>query len=143
MSRALLGSALFIAILVVGCAPSEQPQSASGQSPAHLTAAESRPVLFTDVAAQVGLDFANLSGQDNPQLLVETTGTGVAFLDYDGDGWLDLFFVNGTLLDADPPQATNRLFHNEPSPNAQRHFREVTRQSGLLAKGWGMGVRYW
>ena len=47
--------------------------------------------------------------------------------------------VNGTLLDADPPQATNRLFHNEPSPNAQRHFREVTRQSGLLSKGWSMG----
>ena len=142
MSRALLGCALFIAILAVGCspqAPSEQPQSATVQSPAHLTAEESHPVLFTDVAAQVGLDFANLSGQDNPQLLVETTSTGVAFLDYDDDGWLDLFFVNGTLLDADPPQATNRLFHNEPGPNAQRHFREVTRQSGLLAKGWGMG----
>ena len=96
-------------------------------------------MLFSDVAAQVGLDFVNLSGRDNPRLLVETTGTGVAFLDYDDDGWLDLFFVNGTLLDADPPQATNRLFHNEPGPNAQRHFREVTRQSGLLSKGWGMG----
>lgn len=142
VSRTLLGSTLFIAILAVGC-PSEQPQSASVQSPAHLpstsTPEKSPPVLFTDVAAQVGLYFANLSGQDNPQLLVETTGTGVAFLDYDGDGWLDLFFVNGTLLDADPPQATNRLFRNEPGPNAQRHFREVTRQSGLLAKGWGMG----
>ena len=142
MSRALLDSALFIAILTVGCspqAPSEQPQSATVQSPAHLTAEGSHPVLFSDVAAQVGLDFTNLSGRDNPQLLVETTGTGVAFLDYDNDGWLDLFFVNGTLLDADPPQATNRLFHNEPGPNAQRHFREVTRQSGLLSKGWGMG----
>ena len=124
---------------MVGCAPSEQPQSASVQSLTHLTAEESRPVLFSDVAAQVGLDFVNLSGRDNPQLLVETTGTGVAFLDYDDDGWLDLFFVNGTLLDADPPQATNRLFHNEPDPSAQRHFREVTRQSGLLFKGWGMG----
>ncbi len=138
MSRALLGYALFIAILTVVCSP-QDPSQQLQSSPAHLTAAESPPVLFTDVAAQVGLDFANLSGRDNPQLLVETTGTGVAFLDYDGDGWLDLFFVNGTLLDADPPQATNRLFHNESGPSTQRHFREVTRQSGLLAKGWGMG----
>ena len=142
VSRALIGCALFSAILVVGCAPSEQPQSASVQSSAHLSPtgmADSHPVLFADVAAQVGLDFVNLSGKDNPRLLVETTGTGVAFLDYDDDGWLDLFFVNGTLLDADPPQATNRLFHNEPDPSAQRHFREVTRQSGLLSKGWSMG----
>ncbi|MXX36747.1 MAG: VCBS repeat-containing protein [Gemmatimonadetes bacterium] len=146
MSRALLGRDRFIAILAVGCspqAPSEQPRSASVRSTTHLSstgmAEESYPVLFSDVAAQVGLDFVNISGRDHPQLLVETTGTGAAFLDYDGDGWLDLFFVNGTLLDADPPQATNRLFHNEPDPNAQRHFREVTRQSGLLFKGWGMG----
>lgn len=130
----------------MGCspqAPSEQPRSDSVRSTTHLSstgmAEESYPVLFSDVAAQVGLDFVNISGRDHPRLLVETTGTGVAFLDYDDDGWLDLFFVNGTLLDADPPQATNRLFRNEPDPNTQRHFREVTRQSGLLSKGWGMG----
>ena len=128
MSRTLLSCGLFIAILAVGCtpqAPSEQPRSA--QPPAHRSpksmAKEGHPVLFSDVAAQVGLDFVNLSGQDTPRLLVETTGTGVAFLDYNDDGWLDLFFVNGTLLDADPPQATNRLFHNEPGPSAPRHFR--------------------
>jgi tetratricopeptide (TPR) repeat protein len=96
-------------------------------------------VVFTDVAAQVGLSFVNLSGQDKPQLLVETTATGVAFLDYDADGWLDLFFVNGTLLNADPPAATNRLFRNAPDSGALRHFRETTRQSGLQAGGWGMG----
>ena len=78
-------------------------------------------MLFTDVAAQVGLDFANLSGQDNPQLLVETTGTGVAFLDYDDDGWLDLFFVNGTLLGRGSAPGNHRLFRTAPGPNAQRH----------------------
>ncbi|HMB28696.1 MAG TPA: CRTAC1 family protein, partial [Blastocatellia bacterium] len=70
--------------------------------------------------------------------LLETTGCGVAWFDYDNDGWLDLFFVNGTRLGGFPKgeEPTTHLYHN----NRDGTFSDVTKQSGLARAGWGQSV---
>jgi hypothetical protein len=77
-------------------------------------------------------------GVDTKKYIIETTGSGVAILDYDNDGWPDIFLVNGTTLGAgrekDPP--TSHLFHN----NHDGTFSDVTRAAGLEYSGWGQGV---
>ena len=70
--------------------------------------------------------------------LLETTGSGAAFIDYDNDGWQDIFLVNGTRLDGVPPNlnATNRLYRN----NGNGTFTDVTEKAGLVRTGWGQSV---
>ena len=100
---------------------------------------EHAPVHFIDVAGEVGLDYVNVSGSlEQPRYILETQSAGASFLDYDGDGFLDLFAVNGTRLEGAVEGSTNRLFHNEPGRDG-RVFREVTRAAGLDQGGWGMG----
>src|SRR4029453_12490785 len=70
---------------------------------------------FRNVARDAGIDFVTtFGGATNNTYLLETTGTGVAFIDYDGDGLLDLFFVNGTTLEGFPARKgpTNHLFRD-------------------------------
>jgi len=104
-----------------------------------LAAPVTPPVVFTDVTAEAGLSKAvNTSGSaTNKQLLVEEMGGGAAFFDYDNDGWLDIFLVNGTSLD---PAVRERnpasyLFHN----NRDGTFTDVTQKAGLIHSGWGQG----
>ena len=96
-------------------------------------------VTFTDVAAQSGVDFVNVfGGTKAKRYLLETTGSGVAWIDYDRDGFPDLFLVNGTRIERVPPQQlpSNRLYHN----NRDGTFSDVTAKAGLLHSGWGQGV---
>ena len=97
------------------------------------------PVSFSDVASSAGLQMRFTSGNEqSKKYIVEANGTGVAFLDYDGDGRQDIFLVNGSRLEGfpkgEPP--TNHLYRNEGSG----HFRDVTRESGMARSGWGNGV---
>jgi enediyne biosynthesis protein E4 len=97
------------------------------------------PAWFIDVAESAGLRMENVNGGTNTKkYIIETTGSGVAILDYDRDGWPDIFLVNGTTLDAerrkDPP--SSHLFHN----NHDGTFSDVTRTAGLEFSGWGQGV---
>ena len=64
------------------------------------------------------------------------SGCGCAFVDYDNDGWMDIFLLRGTRLDGAPPGATNRLYKN----NRDGTFTDVTEQAGLRAVGWASGV---
>jgi enediyne biosynthesis protein E4 len=92
-----------------------------------------------DVAREAHLDFVQVCGGDaSKKYILETTGSGVAFIDYDNDGWLDIFLVNGTRLDAAPNQdrLSNKLFHN----NRDGTFSDVTAKAGLTHTGWGQGV---
>jgi hypothetical protein len=107
--------------------------------PRLLAADSSRPVLFTDVTGPAGLLGAvNVSGSpEDKQFLLEEMGGGASFFDYDHDGWLDIFLVNGTSLD---PAVRDRrprsyLFHN----NRDGTFTDVTNKAGLLHSGWGQG----
>src|SRR5437588_10289830 len=85
---------------------------------------------FRDVASSAGLTSQNVyGGLTNKDFILETTGNGVAILDYDGDGRNDILLVNGTRLDASgrPPATPSTLFHNE----GNRQFSNATAQSGI------------
>ena len=92
---------------------------------------------FTDVAAAAGLTAPVIyGGVDRKDYLLETTGSGVAFLDYDNDGWLDLFIPSGARFGTNPPEAINRLYKN----NRDGTFTDVTMKAGLARQGWACGV---
>jgi enediyne biosynthesis protein E4 len=92
---------------------------------------------FVDVAASAGLQTPIVyGGVESKKYILEATGCGCAFLDYDNDGWIDIFLLSGTRLDGDPPGATNRLYKN----NRDGTFTDVTEKAGLKAVGWASGV---
>lgn len=92
---------------------------------------------FTDVSRAAGLNAPTIyGGIDRKDYILETIGCGVAFFDYDNDGWLDILLLSGSRLDAHPPEATNRLYRN----NRDGSFTDVTKQAGLLSTGWATGV---
>jgi hypothetical protein len=100
-------------------------------------------VTFVNVAKQAGLTHRTIYGDEHKnKYLLETTGCGVAWFDYDNDGWLDLYFVNGTRLNLDPKlfpkgqEPTARLYRN----NRNGTFTDVTKQAGLARTGWGQSV---
>ena len=84
-----LGLAGILTLVSGGCNRQQAPQNAVQ------TAAPIIPVKFTDVAQTAGIKFIHNNGASGLMLMPETNGSGVAFLDYDGDGYQDLFFVNG------------------------------------------------
>ena len=95
-------------------------------------------VSFVDVAAQSGLNAKTIfGGEGKNKYLLETTGCGLAFYDYDQDGWLDLFVVNGWRLEGFPTgqEPTCHLFKN----NRDGTFTDVTAKAGLARSGWGQG----
>jgi enediyne biosynthesis protein E4 len=98
-----------------------------------------RPFLarFTDIAAQAGLTQPVIyGGVGTKSYIVEVVGCGLAFLDYDNDGWLDLLVLNGTRLEGAPPGTTNRLYKN----NRDGTFTDVTTKAGLTSTGWASAV---
>ena len=96
---------------------------------------------FVDVAKRAGLAaFGDTCGSQAKDYLVETVGSGAAVFDYNNDGLMDIFLVNGSsfqLLDNPKlPRTSSRLFRN----NGDGTFTDVTVESGLINEGWGMGV---
>jgi len=91
---------------------------------------------FTDVAAAAGLrEPIVYGGIDRKTYILETVGCGAAFLDYDNDGWLDIFVLGGTTIDGSR-EGTNRLYKN----NRDGSFTDVTDQAGLKRTGWASAV---
>jgi len=92
---------------------------------------------FTDVAKQAGLTSPIIyGGVDTKSYIIEVVGCGAAFIDYDNDGWQDLFILNGTRLEGAPPGTTNRLYKN----NRDGTFTDVTDKAGLTKSGWASAV---
>src|SRR5580704_910863 len=101
---------------------------------------------FVDVAQRLGLNFQYRSSHTSKKYLLETMGAGVALFDYDNDGRLDIFVVNGApLTDPTPkgtipqktdPQYWNRLYRQKTDGT----FEDVTVKAGLQGTGYGMGV---
>jgi hypothetical protein len=92
---------------------------------------------LTDVTASAGIDFRHNSGAFGAKYLPETMGAGCAFLDYDGDGWLDILLVNGMDWQGHKRQrSTMRLYRN----NRDGTFTDVTERAGLAVEIYGMGV---
>jgi hypothetical protein len=94
---------------------------------------------FVNVAREAGLNATTIfGGKETNKYLLETTGCGVAFLDYDDDGWLDLFLVNGSTLEGFPKgqEPISHLYRNLKNGS----FEDVTEKAGLRQSGWGQGV---
>ena len=92
---------------------------------------------FVDVASSAGLRAPTIyGGVETKKYILESTGCGCAFIDYDNDGWMDLFLLSGTRLEGAPAGATSRLYKN----NRDGTFTDVTEKAGLGAAGWASGV---
>jgi len=98
------------------------------------------PIVFRDVAEKAGLaTWRHVMGTPQKTFILETVGSGVGLLDYDNDGWLDIYLVNGSTYDAiagkcKPPRAA--LFHN----NHDGTFTNVAERAGVTNERWGFGV---
>src|SRR5882762_5172756 len=135
--RPHLGLSL-LALLIGVAAPRQTGISPDAQKPL--------PGLFRDVTSGLGIHFNYISSHTPKHYLPETMGAGVALFDYDNDGRLDIFLVNGApLLDPTPkgtipqktgPQYWNRLYHQKPDGT----FEDATEKAGLQGAGYGMGV---
>ncbi|HXJ90824.1 MAG TPA: CRTAC1 family protein [Candidatus Binatia bacterium] len=113
-------------------ASAQQSARASEEQPADLG------ITFLNVAKESGLNAKTIfGGEHKNKYLLETTGCGVAFYDYDNDGWLDIFLVNGTRLEGFPAgtEPTSHLFRN----NRDGTFTDVTLKAGVPHSGWGQG----
>src|SRR5215471_1209397 len=99
---------------------------------------EMQPLLFVDSASKAGLTARNVfGGVEKKRYLLETTGCGVAFIDYDRDGFIDLFVVNGRRFEESPAvYPTSHLYRN----NGDETFTDVTQNAGLTYSGWGQGA---
>ena len=103
---------------------------------------QARPGLgfsFANIAAAAGITARTVyGGQETNKYLLETTGCGAAALDYDDDGWMDIFLVNGTTLEGFPKgqEPTNHLYRNKGNGT----FEDVTARAGLAQSGWGQGA---
>ena len=131
--------------------PQEQSGSATGGVFAPVLDSERRPItaggfvksgpiVFQDISAKAGLTvWHHEMGTPQKPYILETIGSGVALLDYDNDGWLDIYIVNGSTYDAldgkvEPPHAA--LFHN----NHDGTFTDVAEKAGVTNGRWGFGV---
>jgi enediyne biosynthesis protein E4 len=98
------------------------------------------PVTYVDIAKEAGLNVTNVwGGVEHKKYIVEAKGSGLAFFDYDHDGWLDIYLTNGDRLDTKWPEGkapTSHLFKN----NRNGTFTDVTEGSGLGVTGWQTGV---
>jgi enediyne biosynthesis protein E4 len=159
----LLSGVLITASLVPGVAWSQtkpepmvpshpqQPSNAAAKPPStshdsarrHVTAsgfADSGPVVFENVSKAAGLSgWSHNMGAADKRLIIDTNGSGVGLIDYDNDGWLDIYLVNGStfnVLDGkqEPPHAA--LFHN----NHDGTFTDVAAKAGVTNDRWGFGV---
>ncbi|HLH19046.1 MAG TPA: CRTAC1 family protein [Bryobacteraceae bacterium] len=105
-----------------------------------LLAGQGFGVQFVNVAKEAGLRAKTIfGGEHKNKYLLETTGCGCAFFDYDNDGWLDIFLVNGTRFEAQWPAGqapVSRLYKN----NRDGTFTDVTIEAGVAHTGWGQGV---
>ncbi|MEM7432836.1 MAG: CRTAC1 family protein [Pseudomonadota bacterium] len=119
-----------LSMALVGCGdgPTEPPPVARGE-----------PTFFADGTAAAGLDFVHDPGVTESRYMPEIMGSGVALLDFDNDGDLDAYFVQGGRVDGKGDPISDRLYRNDLA-DGQPVFVDVTDSSGLSANGYGMGV---
>src|SRR5262245_48053874 len=132
-----------VVLLVVLSATCRDSQTATTRSSAPSPPPPAQE-WFVDRAAQVGLDFVHVNGMSGRLYMVEILAPGVALFDYDNDGDLDVYLVQGTGLERRPPGLNDRLYRNDVRINADGtrvlRFTDVTRESRIEARGYGMGV---
>jgi hypothetical protein len=146
--RAIVGRLLHFCFLAFTIPAISQTEPASGAK-SHISTPPQPalgPSRFVDITTKSHVNFVGQASHTSKKYLLETMGSGVALFDYDNDGLLDIFFVNGAgLTDPTPkrttpqktaPKSWNRLFHQEKDGT----FEDVTEKAGLQGVGYGMGV---
>jgi hypothetical protein len=148
MRLRLLTSAPLIVAALMSTTLAQTSSNGKGSHPADpypATMEHASPAWFVDVARQAGLTVRNVNGGSiSKHYILESTGSGVAIIDYDRDGWPDIFIVNGQALKLSgndsnsslAPAPTSHLFHN----NRDGTFTDVTKEAGLEQTAWGQGV---
>ena len=118
-------------LLIVACLA--LPAIADGQR-----STQPPPVVFTDITRMAGIEVRHVNGASADKHLVETMGSGALFFDFDNDGWIDIFVVDGgSLADAAVAKtARDRLFRNRRDGT----FADVSATSGIQHRGYGMGA---
>lgn len=121
--------------------PFSRRQFLQAVSAAGLKASANGSALFRDIAAETGLRFTHTNGATGKHYMPEIMGPGVALFDFDNDGDLDVYLVQGTALDpGGKPSEGNRLFKNLLSETGRLQFVDVTERAGVGHIGYGMGV---
>ena len=133
---------------VVGQTPVQTGKSYNSEAkrPANPAPQFPSPVTFSDITSRTGINFQNHSSPTSIKYLLETMGAGVALIDFDNDGRLDVFFTNGAEVtdpmpkgkqpDKSDPKYWNRLYHQR----ADGSFEDVTERAGVKGEGYGFGV---
>ena len=155
INRRLAAAVFLAAVLPFASRAQDTSQTGGGNSTAGAHAAihdaenrpitaggfvKSGPVVFQDISKQSGVaSWSHVMGTPQKQFIIEANGSGVGLLDYDNDGWLDIYLVNGSTYDAltgktTPPHAA--LFHN----NHDGTFTDVAAKAGVTNDRWGFGV---
>jgi hypothetical protein len=131
---------LILFLLLTGCSGS-QPATTRPESDRR---SSGEADWFVDSAAQAGLDFTHVNGMSGHLYMPEILGPGVALFDYDNDGDLDVYLVQSGQFGSRGPGQNDRLFRNDlrinPDGTRTLHFTDVTRESKIEARGYGMGV---
>jgi hypothetical protein len=137
LSRRTLRALLTATLLVLSVAP-QFAQTKPAPRAAKPAPPPASPIRFADITRAAGLDFQLTCGTPDKRYIMDSLCGGVAFFDYDNDGWMDLLLVNGsTLADLKAGKChSSKLYHN----NHDGTFSDVTAKSGLAHCGWGFGV---
>jgi hypothetical protein len=142
-------SKLFVRFALAGCCSVAAASCGSGQGAGSVSVETASP--FRDAAEEAGLEFRHFLGAVGDYYLPEITGAGVGLLDYDRDGDLDVFLVQGDLFDPATPVDRltfappsnwpgHRLFRNDLILGGRLKFTDVTEPAGLTRRSYGMGV---
>ncbi len=127
------------ALSLIACLAALSGISANDLSRSDKSLPASPSLVFEDVAAEAGLDFQHFSGSPEKQYILESMSGGVAWIDFDRDGWMDLYLVNGGRwedLVQGKRTVSNALYRNDGDGT----FTNVTEKAGVGNRHWGMGV---
>jgi enediyne biosynthesis protein E4 len=125
---------ILLSVVLVGAVRMSRPARLAASRP---LVSPQPPSRFIDIAARAGLNFVFNNGHKNMATMMEESGSGCAIFDYDGDGWPDLYLLNGRdLYGRGLPASRNALYHN----NGDGTFTDVTDKAGVPGTGYGIGV---
>ncbi len=126
---------------ITGCNLNNKSSSKSQNQSVH-TIPSANDDFFQEIGQEIGLDFVHSIGADNMKNIVETVGGGAAFIDYDQDGYIDIYMTSGTWIEgfskSEKPgkMPENRLYHNQQDGT----FEDVTKKAGVGGPWYSMGI---